>query len=117
MEQLFPSPTGVLYLLIIDNIDYKLYIHQVSVPYWGSLSSNYRNFNRWNKMRMFPSPTGVLYLLIGCVGWHTRERQSVSVPYWGSLSSNLLAKTWERMNIVSVPYWGSLSSNSVLRQG
>ena len=37
----------------------------VSVPYWGSLSSNFNEFLSSEKSdNMFPSPTGVLYLLI-----------------------------------------------------
>ena len=38
---MFPSPTGVLYLLIprSDRI-VKVRNRKVSVPYWGSLSSN-----------------------------------------------------------------------------
>ena len=35
----FPSPTGVLYLLIIKGDGVSL-VTTVSVPYWGSLSSN-----------------------------------------------------------------------------
>ena len=59
----------------------------VSVPYWGSLSSN------------------SLYLPAWCIAAY------VSVPYWGSLSSNLKARAVLCDDFVSVPYWGSLSSN------
>ena len=59
----FPSPTGVLYLLIGVGVDYSYY-DIVSVPYWGSLSSN--------------KP----------IAEEEISEELVSVPYWGSLSSN-----------------------------
>ena len=62
----FPSPTGVLYLLIRCNENYRLDAQGVSVPYWGSLSSNSKK-----------QETPVKNL-----------SDIVSVPYWGSLSSN-----------------------------
>ena len=62
--ELFPSPTGVLYLLITAGELLKAQAKQVSVPYWGSLSSN----DMKSLAKFF---TG-----------------EVSVPYWGSLSSN-----------------------------
>ena len=38
---------------------------KVSVPYWGSLSSNAQLMKDKNALKTeFPSPTGVLYLLI-----------------------------------------------------
>ena len=87
----FPSPTGVLYLLIRCNENYRLDAQGVSVPYWGSLSSNskkqetpvknlsdivsvpywgslssnYKVYSGYARCDRFPSPTGVLYLLIG----------------------------------------------------
>ena len=86
----FPSPTGVLYLLIRCNENYRLDAQGVSVPYWGSLSSNSKK-----------QETPVKNL-----------SDIVSVPYWGSLSSNYAHqfRKWKLEN-VSVPYWGSLSSN------
>ena len=40
----------------------------VSVPYWGSLSSNFVNdVPKTLKDFKFPSPTGVLYLLISVI--------------------------------------------------
>ena len=60
----FPSPTGVLYLLIRCNENYRLDDQGVSVPYWGSLSSNDNNSLPALTTVQFPSPTGVLYLLI-----------------------------------------------------
>ena len=60
----FPSPTGVLYLLIRCNENYRLDAQGVSVPYWGSLSSNL--------IQIYVKPLRIM----------------VSVPYWGSLSSN-----------------------------
>ena len=107
---MFPSPTGVLYLLIRRYRNYKIRGEEVSVPYWGSLSSN-TSMQSFQYLRMvsvpywgslssnkypkfqekfedeFPSPTGVLYLLIKEVV-NIRKRVFVSVPYWGSLSSN-----------------------------
>ena len=60
---MFPSPTGVLYLLI--NFHYIVgAVLIVSVPYWGSLSSN----------NVTPIANSAV--------------SNVSVPYWGSLSSN-----------------------------
>ena len=61
----------------------------VSVPYWGSLSSN--SIKNMKNIKF----------------------KNVSVPYWGSLSSNYLVnvKYEEVKRLVSVPYWGSLSSN------
>ena len=60
----FPSPTGVLYLLMIIYILTKM--KKVSVPYWGSLSSNFKSaIKEWfSAQKMFPSPTGVLSLLM-----------------------------------------------------
>ena len=61
----FPSPTGVLYLLmrLLNTETPKPFI--VSVPYWGSLSSNLLSKKQ-----------------------ETLANNLVSVPYWGSLSSN-----------------------------
>ena len=85
----FPSPTGVLYLLIRCNENYRLDAQGVSVPYWGSLSSNSKK-----------QETPVKNL-----------SDIVSVPYWGSLSSNYEEECEEiETEVVSVPYWGSLSS-------
>ena len=82
----FPSPTGVLYLLILFIL--QIISHKkVSVPYWGSLSSN------------------------GAGECYGTYRHRVSVPYWGSLSSNIINMYLKVQPIVSVPYWGSLSSN------
>ena len=91
MIQEFPSPTGVLYLLIILMLGIICIrkIRKVSVPYWGSLSSNTMTFvTVVNIVYKFPSPTGVLYLLILTNEIGGNKRYSVSVPYWGSLSSN-----------------------------
>ena len=86
----FPSPTGVLYLLIRCNENYRLDAQGVSVPYWGSLSSNSKK-----------QETSVKNL-----------SDIVSVPYWGSLSSNFTDVSYKAARtLVSVPYWGSLSSN------
>ena len=86
----FPSPTGVLYLLIRCNENYRLDAQGVSVPYWGSLSSNSKK-----------QETPVKNL-----------SDIVSVPYWGSLSSTYEEECEEiETEVVSVPYWGSLSSN------
>ena len=60
----FPSPTGVLYLLIWNLEAKTLFGIKVSVPYWGSLSSNKELATKINDLDRFPSPTGVLYLLI-----------------------------------------------------
>ena len=133
---MFPSPTGVLYLLI-EVVTACQIQNLVSVPYWGSLSSN-KNLKSWHTLaEEFPSPTGVLYLLIIAKKLINRFYRLVSVPYWGSLSSNsrgscrqfwriqfpsptgvlyLLIVIVERyffLNMVSVPYWGSLSSNII----
>ena len=61
--QLFPSPTGVLYISIL-NRDTMLLFGGVSVPYWGSLY-----FNTTNAEIM-------------------AFNLDVSVPYWGSLYFN-----------------------------
>ncbi len=41
----------------------------VSVPYWGSLSSNIIRLLQMDLQVKFPSPTGVLYLLIFYFLW------------------------------------------------
>ena len=62
---MFPSPTGVLYLLIFEGKTKEINTEIVSVPYWGSLSSNCPDtISRVEAVCQFPSPTGVLYLLI-----------------------------------------------------
>ena len=111
----FPSPTGVLYLLMKKPKKLWTNLTRVSVPYWGSLSSNNKRKAVWvlvecefpsptgvlyllmvqvNVMERidteFPSPTGVLYLLISYYNKTNTNKENVSVPYWGSLSSNLM---------------------------
>ena len=48
-------------------------MHSVSVPYWGSLSSNANLYNERAFYKGFPSPTGVLYLLIDDVGGRRKQ--------------------------------------------
>ena len=60
----FPSPTGVLYLLMKKPKKLWTNLTRVSVPYWGSLSSNSLMKSMAPNGTMFPSPTGVLYLLM-----------------------------------------------------
>ena len=66
----FPSPTGVLYLLISVGYVAQGSDESVSVPYWGSLSSNNNEKNVTVEIK-----------------------KKVSVPYWGSLSSNSCINT------------------------
>ena len=62
---MFPSPIGVLYILIKPQAD------------------------RGNKMKKsFPSPIGVLYILIDLYNFVAELKDFVSVPYRGSLYSN-----------------------------
>ena len=62
---LFPSPTGVLYSLILTAVKLSDLWKKVSVPYWGSIFSNFEDIeDSWTEDVKFPSPTGVLYSLI-----------------------------------------------------
>ena len=84
---MFPSPTGVLYISIL-NRDTMLLFGGVSVPYWGSLY-----FNTTNAEIM-------------------AFNLDVSVPYWGSLYFNHAFTAYNNaVKSVSVPYWGSLYFN------
>ena len=93
---MFPSPTGVLYLLIHIICTVIFVSIYVSVPYWGSLSSNTTQEAIEILRAEFPSPTGVLYLLIEVVT-ACQIQNLVSVPYWGSLSSNKNLKSWHTL--------------------
>ena len=117
----FPSPIGVLYILIRPKIQHNNAHPQiVSVPYRGSLYSNFMNEkqmkqqNEWfpspigvlyilinirnitrHAQQLFPSPIGVLYILIDAISHYKAiiEDYLVSVPYRGSLYSNKYKKT------------------------
>ena len=75
----FPSPTGVLYLLMKKPKKLWTNLTRVSVPYWGSLSSNNKRKAVWVLVECeFPSPTGVLYLLM--VQVNVMERIDTEFP-------------------------------------
>ena len=114
----FPSPTGVLYLLILILACYQLINLLVSVPYWGSLSSNMITLAKAIKSR-FPSPTGVLYLLMQIIS--KVDTSGVRFPSPTGVLYLLIGKRKNKLHIlwqqVSVPYWGSLSSNQIFLFG
>ena len=61
----FPSPTGVIYSLILKKLWQRQEQTTVSVPFWGYIFSNMTEFyNPTTLKNKFPSPTGVLYSLI-----------------------------------------------------
>lgn len=59
----FPSPTGVIYSLIQLKKEVLIMI-SVSVLFWGYIFSNICTRKRICIQLLFPSPTGVLYSLI-----------------------------------------------------
>ena len=69
----------------------------VSVPYWGSLSSNAQLMKDKNALKTeFPSPTGVLYLLITMKRWWKEIEEAFPSPtgvLYLLIGWNLEAKT------------------------
>ena len=109
----FPSPIGVLYILICS-FSFLVLGLAVSVPYRGSLYSNRQKIPSVSRLNWVSVPyRGSLYsnrqkiLSVSRLNW-------VSVPYRGSLYSNVIIRfrcLWKVQNSVSVPYRGSLYSN------
>ena len=85
---------------------------QVSVPYWGSLSSNGLKMKIGDKIIYgFPSPTGVLYLLIEVIDMKGNPGQKFPSPTGVLYLLIIQDLSLLYVGVVSVPYWGSLSSN------
>lgn len=58
----------------------------VSVPFWGSIFSNFaRLYNKYYR-QPFPSPSGTLSFLE--YTGRIRSNRGVSVPFWGAIISN-----------------------------
>ena len=88
LRNLFPSPTGVLYISMKERKCNEDYTYFVSVPYWGSLYFNYNySLNLTKAQQGFRPLLG--FFIFQWIYWKTICGWcNVSVPYWGSLYFN-----------------------------
>ena len=133
----FPSPIGVLYISIMQETQQTSIVRIVSVPYWGSLYFNYKEYEELKKrfFEKFPSPIGVLYISIillfisnqrGCkfpspigvlyISMRCKYMRDFIELLFPSPIGVLYISILDNSNnsnciSVSVPYWGSLYFN------